>query len=426
LKKALIARYGGRRLENPFEELSTLRQTGNVEEFVEAFELLSSQVGRLPEEQYLGYFMSGLKPAIRRRVRTLNPSNRMQMMRMAKDVEEELREDDDDVDREVGKKGMGRTEGSGLGFKFRSGSSPIQKELTKSNGSGWSNPARKTFSTGSTSSQTNSNSSMASTGRKSETDRRTTTNERWRGLSSEEIEDRRAKGLCFKCKGKYHPTLHKCPEKSLRVLILGEGEVMNEDGEIVVMEDVSGGGDDDGVEEAECKFMGVLGSMGEYQTMKVEGQIADVGLLVLVDSGASHNFISPKVTSALGLVVTPSAAKSIKLGDGHKVTTRGVCEGVKLKMGKVEIVVDALVLELGGLDMVLGVAWLSTLGEVVMDWRRLTMQFMHEGQSVKLQGVGSTGNNQSYLNSFLKDIQGSRGMEWWSQFRSIEKSSYEG
>ncbi|KAL9298291.1 hypothetical protein ACSQ67_024187 [Phaseolus vulgaris] len=47
LKRALIARYGGRRLENPFEELSTLRQTGRVEEFVEAFELLSSQVGRL-------------------------------------------------------------------------------------------------------------------------------------------------------------------------------------------------------------------------------------------------------------------------------------------------------------------------------------------------------------------------------------------
>lgn len=48
LKRALIARYGGRRLENPFEELSTLRQTGSVEEFIEAFELLSSQVGRLP------------------------------------------------------------------------------------------------------------------------------------------------------------------------------------------------------------------------------------------------------------------------------------------------------------------------------------------------------------------------------------------
>jgi hypothetical protein len=32
---------------------------------------------------------------IRRRVRTLNPTNRMQMMRMAKDVEDELKEDDE-------------------------------------------------------------------------------------------------------------------------------------------------------------------------------------------------------------------------------------------------------------------------------------------------------------------------------------------
>ncbi|MCI57807.1 retrotransposon gag protein, partial [Trifolium medium] len=40
LKKSLIGRYGGRRLENPFEELSALRQKGRVEEYVEAFELL--------------------------------------------------------------------------------------------------------------------------------------------------------------------------------------------------------------------------------------------------------------------------------------------------------------------------------------------------------------------------------------------------
>lgn len=107
LKRALIACYGGRRLENPFEELSTLRQTGSVEEFVEAFELLSSQVGRLPEEQYLGYFMSGLKAQIRRRVRTLNPQNRMQMMRMAKDVEDELKDENDDGERRYGKKSVG-------------------------------------------------------------------------------------------------------------------------------------------------------------------------------------------------------------------------------------------------------------------------------------------------------------------------------
>ena len=66
--------------------------------------------------------------------------------------------------------------------------------------------------------------------------------------------------------------------------------------------------------------MGVLGSMGEFHTMKIEGKLMNMDVEVLVDSGASHNFISPKVTTALGLKVTPIAARNIKLGDGHKVT----------------------------------------------------------------------------------------------------------
>jgi hypothetical protein len=113
-----------------------------VEEYVEAFELLSLQVGRLPEDQYLGYFMSGLKPTIRRRVRTLNPKNRMEMMRIAKDVEEELKEDDNDGGRSLGKKLMGRNEGNGP--KFRNGFNSTHKEFSRSGNSGWTQPIKKT------------------------------------------------------------------------------------------------------------------------------------------------------------------------------------------------------------------------------------------------------------------------------------------
>jgi hypothetical protein len=183
--------------------------------------------------------------------------------------------------------------------------------------------------------------------------------------------------------------------------------------------------DDSDVEEeieAECKILGMLGKMGEYQTMKVEGKIDGVDLLVLIDSGASHNFISPKVTKALGLEVTPINGRGIRLGDGHKVMTTGVCKGVRLKIGIIEIKIDAMVLELGGLDMVLGVSWLSTLGEVIMDWKLLTMQFLHEKRLVKLQGLQSTSGNQGYLNSFLRDLHGGRESEWWwSQLNVIEK-----
>ncbi|MCI37828.1 pentatricopeptide repeat-containing protein, partial [Trifolium medium] len=126
--------------------------------------------------------------------------------------------------------------------------------------------------------------------------------------------ERRAKGLCFKCGGKFHPTLHKCPERAMRVLILGEGEEMNEDGEIVVLETEEV--EEEEEVEAECKLIGVLGKMGEYRTMKIEGKLTNVNVEVLIDSGASHSFISPELTTALGLTVTPTVVKSIKLGDG--------------------------------------------------------------------------------------------------------------
>jgi len=46
-----------------------------VDEYVTDFEFVPSQVGRLLEEQYLGYFMGGLRSDIRLRVRTFNPKN---------------------------------------------------------------------------------------------------------------------------------------------------------------------------------------------------------------------------------------------------------------------------------------------------------------------------------------------------------------
>lgn len=222
---------------------------------------------------------------------------------------------------------MGRNNWAESFQKSRSRLNP--RDPTRSPNLGWSNPTQKTGSSGS---NTISTMSLASTGRKGETDTRTGVSEKWKGVRSirnDEMAERRAKGLCFKCGGKYHPTLHKCPERALRVLILGEGEALNDEGEIMAMEAVQPDSEEE--IEVECKSMGVLGSMGEHRTMKIEGKIENVDVLVLIDSGASHNFISPQVTTALGLTITASVAKHIKLGDGHKVVSEGVCYGLNLR-----------------------------------------------------------------------------------------------
>nr|KYP51600.1 hypothetical protein KK1_026484 [Cajanus cajan]KYP51645.1 hypothetical protein KK1_026529 [Cajanus cajan] len=68
LKQALTERYSGKRNKNPFEELTDLQQIGSIEEYIAEYEYVSSQVPRLPKEQYLGYFMGGCRPELQLQV----------------------------------------------------------------------------------------------------------------------------------------------------------------------------------------------------------------------------------------------------------------------------------------------------------------------------------------------------------------------
>ena len=104
-------------------------------------------------------------------------------------------------------------------------------------------------------------------------------------------------------------------------------------------------------EELECKTMGLFGvstNLNQVRAMKLEGCLQGASILVLIDSGATHNFISPKVVEILRLHMVPSNPLGVKLGDGHRVLTRGRCNGIQLNVGAVQICFDAYVLELGG------------------------------------------------------------------------------
>lgn len=50
--------------------------------------------------------------------------------------------------------------------------------------------------------------------------------------------------------------------------------------------------------------------------------------------------------------MTEAIRKGIRLGDGHKIFTLGVCKDLKIQLAKHEFTVDAFVLELGGLDLI--------------------------------------------------------------------------
>ncbi|KOM24702.1 hypothetical protein LR48_Vigan2444s000100 [Vigna angularis] len=185
---------------------------------------------------------------------------------------------------------------------------------------------------------------------------------------------RREEGRCFRCGGPFAPG-HRCAEKNLRVLLLAEDEEeeLEESSNLEVKP----------LELSACSAEGLT----PPKTMKLTGLIGEKRVVVLIDSGASHNFISQRsMVEELGLRVVETPTYAVSLGDGCKKWTSGRCEKVGLKLGDVVVEEDMYVFELGGVDLILGIAWLAKLGEVVINWRDMSMQYVVAGEKMMIKG----------------------------------------
>ncbi|XP_010463160.1 PREDICTED: uncharacterized protein LOC104743813 [Camelina sativa] len=106
----------------------------------------------------------------------------------------------------------------------------------------------------------------------------------------------------------------------------------------------------------------------------------------MLDSGATHNFISPEAVKKLKLKCREDPNLSVVLGTGITVQGLGVCAQVTFSAQNLEFTTDFVVLELGPIDIILGVYWLRTLGDCQVNWQKHKMSFLHKGQMVTLKG----------------------------------------
>ena len=60
LTRELLQRFSGLEIQNPYEQLATIKQLTSIHDYIDDFEYLLSLVPRLPESQALGYFVAGL------------------------------------------------------------------------------------------------------------------------------------------------------------------------------------------------------------------------------------------------------------------------------------------------------------------------------------------------------------------------------
>jgi hypothetical protein len=87
--------------------------------------------------------------------------------------------------------------------------------------------------------------------------------------------------------------------------------------------------------------------------------VNDTSTVVLFDSGASHSFISAIYVGKHNLLLALLKCQMIVSSPGGNIPARQLCLKVNLKIRGVDFVTNLIVLESKGIDVILGMDWLS-------------------------------------------------------------------
>ncbi|XP_048429391.1 uncharacterized protein LOC125472242 [Pyrus x bretschneideri] len=314
--------FGPSEFEDFTEALVQLKQLGSLKDYVVEFRRLANRTKEISPVMLRSCFIGGLKSEVRHDVKLLRPSDVHEAIALAFQVDAKLAD--------IKVRNFSKNPNSFSSNFTNQKSSPL-------------------LISHSSSSSTNSKPSNV------------------RKMSFEELQDRRKKGLCYSCPEKWVRG-HVCANQQLLLLdVLAERSV---DREVTDCEDQEG----QHVEITACAVYGISAPQ-HIQTMKVTGLIKNCPVIVLLDSGSSHNFISLSVAKKLGWSVDANKSFEVMIANGGTISSKGCCSQVKLQIQQYEYTSDFYVLQLGGCDVVLGAQWLRTLGPILWDFDKLKMEF---------------------------------------------------
>ena len=116
--------------------------------------------------------------------------------------------------------------------------------------------------------------------------------------------------------------------------------------------------------------------------MRVHVKIGEHNLIALLDSGSTSNFINQAVADDIGLHFHNSAGASVIVANGDRVQCQGLARDVATRIGVDFFALEWYAIPLDCFDMVLGIAFLKTLGPILWDFDELCMSFWHRGHRV--------------------------------------------
>jgi hypothetical protein len=207
-------------------------------------------------------------------------------------------------------------------------------------------------------------------------------------LTQAEMDKNQLKGLCYNCDDKYF-LRHKCKEHKIFMAMFEdvseEKTNVSPIAELPPPVDLNHPFDETDFDP--LISLNALTSFSAPQTLKLIGYIKNQKVIILVDSGNTHNFIHRHISQEVNFYIHPVNNFQIMIGNAGSMKCGGHCENVCLQIGQYHLKSHMFVIDMGGCDIVLGSEWLHTLVSITMDFHKLTMQFQQEGQQHQFQGI---------------------------------------
>ncbi|XP_058766771.1 uncharacterized protein LOC131640391 [Vicia villosa] len=344
--KALELRFGPSSFDNHQAELFKLKQEGSVVEYQTKFEKLGTQVIGLPPDAILNCFISGLSCEIQNEMAIHKPTNISQAIGLAKLIESKLKDSKP---------------------KFQK---PFSTQYSKPF-SPSANPNPKPFNSVPTQAppfrpQTVPNPTKLPI----------------KKLTQAQIQERRAQGLCFNCDEKFFVG-HKCSSSRFLILMAEDDSVCD-----TPLEEVNS--DPEREQDLNDTYfqLSTQALTGQFapQTLKFKGLIGGISVMVLVDTGSTHNIMQPRIAHHLNLTPTPITQFSVMVGNGSHLQCEGVCNNVPIMLQNETFKLPFYLLPIEGADVVLGMAWLRTLGPIQADFSIPSLTFSHQTNQITLKG----------------------------------------
>jgi hypothetical protein len=175
-------------------------------------------------------------------------------------------------------------------------------------------------------------------------------------LTRVEMDEHQLKGLCYNCDDKYFSG-HKCKEKNIFMAI--SEDILEEDVETPLVSESPKTTDitppSDPLEVEMIISLNALIGFSTPQTLKLIDYINHRKVIILVDSGSTHNFIHHHIAQETHCNILVHNNIQIMIAIGGSMKCGGRCENVCLQIGDYHLKSHMFSIDMGSCDIVLGV-----------------------------------------------------------------------